>query len=334
MPRERRTLRALARGPARLVRPVIGLAIALTFLIPGSAAHAEPSIDQLDQQIEKDSIALEKVVENYNKINEQLKASQAAATSVEARLQSLRAQLDEASAHVGRLAALAYKGGDLVAVDYVMAAGSTVDLADRMTSLDGLTRFHEAEVSRFTEIKSKVDAEANRLAKLVVDQQRQRDQLTAQKSKITIDLAKLNELRKKAYARLTARSPTAPSTNVTPPYVAGKAGIAVRFAYAQLGKPYVWAADGPNSYDCSGLTMAAWRAAGVSLPHNAEMQWNALPHLKRSALMPGDLVFYYDLGHVGIYVGNNQIIHAPTSGDVVKLADVDRATPYGYARPG
>jgi len=334
LPRERRALRALTRGPARLARPAIGLAVVLTLLIPGTAAYAEPSIDQLEQRIEADSIALEKVVEKYNKINEQLKASQAAAESVATRLKPLRAQLDEASTQVGRLAALAYKGGDLVAVDYVMAAGSTVDLADRMTSLDGLTRFQQSEVERFSELKSKVDTEAGRLDQLIADQQRQRKELTSQRSKITADLAKLNELRRQAYARLTARSPTAPVTKATPPIVAGKAGIAVRFAYAQLGKPYKWGADGPGSYDCSGLTMMAWRAAGVSLPHNAEMQWNALPHIKRASLSPGDLVFYYDLGHVGIYVGNNQIIHAPTTGDVVKLASVDRATPYGYARPG
>jgi cell wall-associated NlpC family hydrolase len=334
LPRERRPLRAWARGPARLARPAIGLAVVLTLLMPGPAAYAEPSIDQLEQQIEKDSIALEKVIEKYNMLNEQLKASRVASDSVATRLRPLRAQLDEASAQIGELSALAYKGGDLVALDFVMAAGSTVDLADRMTSLDGLTRFQNAEVARFAQIKSKVDAEAVRLDRLIAEQQRQREELTRQKTKINADLAKLTELRRQAYARLTARSPTAPATKATPPIVAGKAGVAVRFAYAQLGKPYVWAADGPGSYDCSGLTMAAWKAAGVSLPHNAAMQWNALPHIQRASLRPGDLVFYYNLGHVGIYVGNSQIIHAPTTGDVVKLAPVDRATPYGYARPG
>jgi peptidoglycan DL-endopeptidase CwlO len=119
-----------------------------------------------------------------------------------------------------------------------------------------------------------------------------------------------------------------------PPYVAGKAGVAVRYAYGALGKPYQWAADGPGSYDCSGLTMAAWRAAGFSLPHNADMQWHALGHISRGSLRPGDLVFYRSLGHVGIYVGNNQIIHAPHAGDVVRVASINVMTPYGYARPG
>jgi len=94
----------------------------------------------------------------------------------------------------------------------------------------------------------------------------------------------------------------------------------------------VWAADGPDGYDCSGLTMAAWRAAGVSLPHNAAMQWDVVAHISRSQLKPGDLVFYNGLGHVAIYVGSGKIIEAPTFGESVKLASVDIMTPYGYGR--
>ena len=78
--------------------------------------------------------------------------------------------------------------------------------------------------------------------------------------------------------------------------------------------------------------MAAWRAAGVSLPHNAAMQWDVTTRIDRSQLAPGDLVFYNGLGHVGIYVGSNQIIHSPTFGEVVHVASVDVMSPYGYGR--
>ena len=78
--------------------------------------------------------------------------------------------------------------------------------------------------------------------------------------------------------------------------------------------------------------MAAWAAAGKSLPHNAAMQWNVVAHISRGSLAFGDLVFYNGLGHVGIYVGNNQIIHAPHAGTNVQLASIDIMPPYGYGR--
>ena len=89
---------------------------------------------------------------------------------------------------------------------------------------------------------------------------------------------------------------------------------------------------GAQVIDCSGLIEAAWGAAGRSLPHNAAMQWNVVAHISRSQLALGDLVFYDGLGHVAMYVGNNQIIHAPHAGTVVQLASIDIMTPYGYGR--
>ena len=101
---------------------------------------------------------------------------------------------------------------------------------------------------------------------------------------------------------------------------------------AQRGKPYVWAAAGPGSFDCSGLTMYAYAAAGVSLPHSSRMQSQMGQPVSRDQLQPGDLVFFYSpVSHVGIYIGNGQMVHAPTSGDVVKVASVDSMS--ASARP-
>jgi hypothetical protein len=93
---------------------------------------------------------------------------------------------------------------------------------------------------------------------------------------------------------------------------------AVAFAYKQLGKPYVWGATGPAAYDCSGLTQAAWRAAGVSIPRTTYDQWGSLPHVPFSLLRPGDLLLFNSLGHVGIYVGHGYLIDAPHTGAVVE----------------
>jgi cell wall-associated NlpC family hydrolase len=205
-------------------------------------------------------------------------------------------------------------------------------MVDRLVSLDHITKYENGQIQNFMATKARADAEKAKLGKLVTEQTVKRQSLDDQKKKIIADIARLEALRKKVSGQPKTTAAATPST--PPPYVAGKAGIAVSFAYAQLGKAYVWAAAGPSAYDCSGLTLAAWRAAGVYLPHNAAMQYNSLPHINRSSLRPGDLVFYERLGHVGIYVGNGQVIHAPTFGDHVRVASVDMMKPYGYARPG
>ncbi|MQA36070.1 C40 family peptidase, partial [Modestobacter roseus] len=106
------------------------------------------------------------------------------------------------------------------------------------------------------------------------------------------------------------------------------AQVVVDTALAQLGKPYVWAGAGPNVYDCSGLTQFAYRAAGITLPHSSRMQSTMGIPVDRAHLQPGDLLFYYSpVGHVGIYLGDGLMVHAPTSGDVVRVASIDM---WGY----
>ncbi len=113
-----------------------------------------------------------------------------------------------------------------------------------------------------------------------------------------------------------------------------RAARAVSFAYAALGKPYVWGATGPSAYDCSGLTQAAWRAAGVSLPRTTYTQINAGSRVSRSQLAPGDLVFFYSgVSHVGIYIGDGKMIHAPRPGAPVRVAPIDQMPFAGAARP-
>jgi cell wall-associated NlpC family hydrolase len=111
---------------------------------------------------------------------------------------------------------------------------------------------------------------------------------------------------------------------------------AVAFAYAQLGKPYVFGASGPDSYDCSGLTMASWAAAGVSIPRTSFAQWDGLPHVPESQMQPGDILVFNGEGHVGIFVGNGMLIDAPHTGAVVEkiaLSGWYQSTLDGVVRP-
>ncbi|WP_405924273.1 NlpC/P60 family protein [Streptomyces sp. NBC_00035] len=112
-----------------------------------------------------------------------------------------------------------------------------------------------------------------------------------------------------------------------------RAATAVSYAYAKLGSPYVWGATGPDAFDCSGLTQAAYRAAGIALPRTTYAQINAGSRVSRSELAPGDLVFFYSgISHVGIYVGNGQMIHAPNPSAPVRLAPIDEMPFAGATR--
>ncbi|MFI7633881.1 NlpC/P60 family protein [Nonomuraea sp. NPDC049400] len=116
--------------------------------------------------------------------------------------------------------------------------------------------------------------------------------------------------------------------------------VAANWALTQLGKPYVWAAAGPDTYDCSGLTMRAWEKAGVRLDHWTGTQWTAGPHVPLEQLKRGDLLFFghvkddpSTIHHVGIYVGDGQMVHAPQTGDVVRVASIWRGDLVGATRP-
>jgi cell wall-associated NlpC family hydrolase len=121
---------------------------------------------------------------------------------------------------------------------------------------------------------------------------------------------------------------------------AARGEIAASWALTQLGKPYVWAAAGPHAYDCSGLTMRAWERAGVRLDHWTGTQWRSGPHVPVEELERGDLVFFgrvkndpKSIHHVGIYIGEGLMVHAPHTGDVVRVAPIWRRDLFGATRP-
>jgi cell wall-associated NlpC family hydrolase len=318
-----------------LLRSWLAGVAAVVVLMPASAALADPSPVELQRQIDEGNRALELVVESYNKVNEDLAATQAALAALETKMRPVLSSLDAASANVGEIARTAYQTGSsgMRTVSLLLSASSSASFVDKLGTLQRLSTAQQHEIDAFSSAKQQYAAEKKRLDDLLAAQQAQKADLAAKKTQIEGDIARLDALQKKVNAATGKTAATATTSYGPAPAVSGTAGKVVAFAWAQLNERYVFGAAGPDSWDCSGLTMMAWKAGGKTLPHNAAQQYNAVHHISRSQLVPGDLVFYNNLGHVGIYIGNNQIIHAPNSRTVVKVGPIDGDTLYGYGRP-
>jgi peptidoglycan DL-endopeptidase CwlO len=305
---------------------VAALAIAITGTT-ATAAHAEPSTSELTKKIDKASDQLEDVVESYNKMNISLKQTKAEEKKLAASLGPAKAALEAAGTQMDAIASSAYKTGNIGTMNVVLEGAD--NLMDRMSILEQISRSRGRDIAEY---RATTENYAERQAALQATQKKQEAEakaLSARKKKIEGDLKKLYAMRTAAYG-----TPTEKASKYTGniPSIAGSAGKAVTFAYNALGVMYDYGADGPDGYDCSGLTSAAWRAAGKSLPHNAAAQYNATRRISRSELEPGDLVFYRSNGHVGLYVGGGQIIDASRAGQPVKKRTIDIMTPNGYGR--
>ena len=167
------------------------------------------------------------------------------------------------------------------------------------------------------------------LAKLTAEQRRK---IAAEERRAT---AAAREQAERAGSGTEQKS-TEQKSNETPAASSGTRGArALAFAKAQLGKPYRYAAEGPDAYDCSGLTLAAWKSVGVSLPRTSRAQYGVGRAVARSDLQLGDLVFFYSpISHVSLYAGNGTIIDAPRPGKVVRYSTLDYMPYTGARRPG
>jgi len=307
--------------------------------MPGSAQGLAPKLTptpskaELDKQIDTASNHLEIVIERFDAIQDSLRETKAREAAGLHRLAPMQAAVDAARVTVGQVAARAYEATPLSSFAVLVDAPSAQDATDRLLLLSRIAVAGQDNVDALTEATRAYRDQQQMLVGLDQQQTNQYAVLAAQKKTILAQIASLKSLRLAAYGPSGVES-TAPVSNYVPTYSAGAAGQAVKFAYDQIGKPYQWAADGPGSYDCSGLTMAAWRAAGVSLPHNSTEQYAAVAHISKSDLRPGDLVFYYSpIHHVAIYIGDGHIIHAPRVGEDVQIASIGSSPIHGYGRP-
>jgi cell wall-associated NlpC family hydrolase len=326
----------------RKSRPLFAAALAVTAvcavsLVGAPPAAAEPTVAAIEKQIDVAWNKLEPVIEQHNLTRTQLAARKKSAAQLAKRIEPLQLQVDIAMTRVGEFAALQYKGGKVSAINALVTGGSPTELTRQLQILDQFARRQQAEIRNVVELKQRYAEQKKPLDALVADLAKTEAQLAVRAKQIDAEIKKLEQLRRAAYgsgAGTGSLRPVAcPAT-----YPGGAAGKAIRFACAQIGKPYSWGADGPGSYDCSGLTQRSWAQGNVGLPHNARAQRNATKRVSRSQLRAGDLVFFYgDLHHVGMYAGRvngtDWIVHASRSGVPVQMRRMDDGNINSYGRP-
>ncbi|MGW2891203.1 NlpC/P60 family protein [Streptomyces griseoruber] len=199
------------------------------------------------------------------------------------------------------------------------AAESLATLDDSQSDLKTAKAAVQKKLGDARELLSRLTAqEKARLAEIEKQQQEEAARKAAELARQQAAQAAQQDTGTSASEPTGSASSSSSSSSSDSAY-ATKAEKALAFARAQIGKPYVWGATGPDSYDCSGLTQAAWKAAGVSLPRTTYDQVNAGTTVSLTDALPGDLVFFYDdLSHVGLYIGNGMMIHAPKPGAYVR----------------
>ncbi|HEY4603418.1 MAG TPA: C40 family peptidase [Blastococcus sp.] len=348
------------RRAALVVAGVLGvlLSVVPAQATPGTSAEAA-------QLVAARGHDLEVVTEKFNEARETLAAQQAAAQAAAAQVEQATAALAAAKQQVRGIARTAYTGDGLGSFKALMTSDSADDFVDRIDTLQSIAGHQNGileQAATANVAAAQAQAEAKKSA---AEAQAQYDAVAKEQTDLQAQVAEY----KAAFDRLSAQekqaalaahaedqvsradrqpagsgpagsgpagsAPAAATPAAATPIAAGSqaAQVAVSTAMAQRGKPYVWAAGGPGSFDCSGLTRYAYAAAGVSLPHSSRMQSQIGRSVSRDQLQPGDLVFFYSpVSHVGIYIGNGQMVHAPTSGDVVKVASIDSMGGYAGAK--
>ena len=207
--------------------------------------------------------------------------------------------------------------------------GESEQLADR---LEGM--IDEVEESTAAYESARADAE-RKLGRLIEEEERARSQAAFER--LQRELAAGQAAGSDAgFSGAAAEDSEAAAFVANYPAPSGMAGVAIQAALSQLGVPYRYATASPGvSFDCSGLTYYAWAQAGVSLPRSSRMQADSVPRVPIAAAQPGDLLFYYSpISHVGIYLGNGQLVHAPNSSTHVKVSNVNWSKVVVVGRPG
>ncbi|MFL6061436.1 MAG: NlpC/P60 family protein [Marmoricola sp.] len=309
----------------------VGIGLAAT-----PSASAKPDLETVKKQVAKLDQQAEAASERYNDAKVKVDATQTKLVALNADLTRQQTLVDGMRKQVAAMLVDQYQGNALSTASQVILSDNPDAFLDNLNAVASynsqrgqVLKAYGTQLDRLKLRKAAVKDEADRLRGI-------ESQMKADKQEIDTKAAKarkvLDGLEAAARAKILGGDYTGPVPNVD---ATGRAAIAVRYAMAQVGKAYVYGASGPSAFDCSGLTMRAWGAAGVGLPHSSNAQQGSGMRVSESELQPGDLVFYYSpVSHVGMYIGNGLIVNAENPSAGVRVTTL-HAMPYaGAVRPG
>jgi peptidoglycan DL-endopeptidase CwlO len=356
--------------PRMLIGLIAAGGLTLT-TVPAAAAPEDPETSaEAAALVAERAHDLEVVTERFNEAREQLRVTQDAAAQAARDVAAAETALAAARDQVRSVARGAWTGDRLTTLSAMLTADSPDQLLDRVGTLQAIADHTNgvlggaqqatdaAAAARSAAERRQAEAAAllDRVAAQQADLDRQvatfqavYDRLVTEEQRAAREAAERHAAEEAAAAE-QQQAAQAPAAEAAPapsggsggdaaapaPRVAaagGAARTAVDTALAQRGDPYVWAAAGPDAFDCSGLVQYAYAAAGVRLPHSSRLQAQTGTPVSRSQLQPGDLVFFFSpVSHVGIYVGDGQMVHASTYGQPVKVASIEAMGGYNSAR--
>ncbi|MBT3154462.1 C40 family peptidase [Streptomyces sp. CHD11] len=321
---------------------------------PGTAASV--TVVVTDQQLEAVRKKLERLyraaavaTEEYNAAEEKAQKQSAEIVRLAKKIVDGREKLAELKARAGAAAAAQYRGGGLPPEAHLMLSDDPQDFLDgagRVRQGEHATRGLLGEKTRvqqdLEQYAQDADAqwrklEAGRRAKATAQKKIEKQIEAAEKVESELEQEereRLHRLERQAADRAQASWLGSGALAGIDGKATPQGRKAVAYATAQIGKPYQWGAEGPNTYDCSGLTSQAWISAGLGMPRTSQAQWQQLTRVDVGDMRPGDLIIYFgDASHVGMYVGDGVMVHAPRPGRSVTLAGAGSMPILGVVRP-
>ncbi len=319
----------LRRRGAAIPLGLLAVGALVISVVSGVAASAapQPSLAEVQARLNQLNTKFEQLVQQFDAAKQELASASQRLTLVDKETTRYLSRFTAMRAQVAQIAATAYENGSLTSPGVLLTSGNAQQILDQASILQELTSSNNATMSQFLGAARQLTGAQQAARRTKEAEAALTAKLTSQKSTLqkTIDqqkalLAQLTPAQQQAVGPgggvpTSPSSPTGPVGGHSPVPTNTQAGKAVAFAYAQLGCPYVFGGSGPcqQGFDCSGLTQAAWAAAGVSIPRTSYAQ-ATLPSVSVSELQPGDILEFNGDGHVAIYVGGGMLIDALHSG--------------------